>query len=122
MQTRSNDGFERQRAARDLLIKLEPWGAPFIVALIGEYIVEILEDISNAMTPKLERTLGAYIVENEAFWTTTKRRVVSYWNAYYRSNGASELRRAYRRDEYIGFKLIGRLESAALQSGQIASE
>lgn len=112
LQTRSNDGFERQRAARDLLMELEPWGAPFIVSLIGEYIVEILEDISNAMTPEIERTLGAFIVKNEAFWATTKRRVASYWNAYYRSSSASDLRRAYRRDEYVGFKLIKRMDAA----------
>lgn len=29
LQTRSNDGYERQRAARGLLINLQPWGAPF---------------------------------------------------------------------------------------------
>lgn len=92
LQTRSNDGFERQRAARDLMIDLEPWGAPFIVTLIGEDIVEILDDVFDAMTPDLERTLGAFIAENKAYWATTKRRVASYWNAYYRSSWASELR------------------------------
>ncbi len=122
LQTRSNDGFERQRAARDLMVDLEPWGAPFIAALIGEYIVEILEDISNALTPDLERTLGEFIVENQAFWATTKRRVASYWNAYYRSSWASELRRAYRRDEYVGFKLTDRLEAAASSNARTASE
>jgi hypothetical protein len=122
LQTRSNDGFERQRAARDLLVNLEPWGAPFIVGLIGEYVVEILEDIFDALTPDVERTLGAFIVENDAFWATTERRVTSYWNAYYRSSWASELRRAYRRDEYVGFKLTARLEAAASGSAQTASE
>lgn len=113
LQTRSNNGFERQRAARDLMMDLEPWGAPFIVALIGEYLVEILEDISNAMTPDLERTLGAFIIENDAFWATTKRRVTSYWNVYYRSRWSSEPGQAYRRDEYVGFELVDRLGSAA---------
>ena len=50
LQTRSNDGFERQLAARDLLPEIRPWAAPFIVALIGEYIVEILDDIAAALT------------------------------------------------------------------------
>lgn len=116
LQTRSGDGFERQRAARDLLRDTETWVAPFIVTLIGEYIVEILDDVSNALTPELERTLGRFIVENEAFWVTIKRRVTSYWNAYYRSSWASELRRAYRRNEYVGFKLTERLEAAAFGS------
>jgi len=121
LQTRSNDGFERQRAARDLLLDLEPWGAPFIIALIGEYVVEILEDLFNALTPDLERTLGAFIVENGAYWATTKRRVTSYWNEYYRSSRPGELRRAYRRNEYVGFKLTDRLDLAAFGSATTAS-
>ena len=122
LQTRSNDGFERQRAARDLLRSAESWSAPFIVALIGEYIVEILEDVSDALTPELEQTLGAFILDNEPFWVTTKRRITSYWNAYYRSSWASELRRAYRRNEYVGFRLADRLEAAAFGSTRTASE
>lgn len=113
LQTRSNDGFERQRAALDLLADLRPWAAPFIVALIGEYIIEILDDISAALTPENVHTLAVTIAENGAYWDTTKRRVASYWNEYYRSNRSSETRRAYRRDEYIGFKIIDQIEMAA---------
>ncbi|MEY4270152.1 MAG: hypothetical protein RLZZ58_1368 [Pseudomonadota bacterium] len=113
LQTRSNDGFARQRAALDLLADLRPWAAPFIVALIGEYIIEILDDISAALTPENVHTLAVFIVENAAYWDTTKRRVASYWNVYYRSKRSSETRRAYRRDEYIGFKIIDLLEMAA---------
>jgi len=116
LQTRSNDGFERQRAARDLLRDVEPWAAPFIVALIGEYIVEILEDISDALTPELEQTLAAFIADNKALWTTTKRRIASYWNVYYRRG--RDLRPAYRRDEYVGFQLSDRLDAAAFGSAQ----
>lgn len=113
LQTRSNDGFQRQIAARDLFEDMRPWAAPFVVALIGEYIVEILDDICSAMTPNVERTLGAFIVHNDSYWTTTKRRVTSYWNAYYRSGLSSDCRRAYRSEEYVGFKLIDCLEAAA---------
>lgn len=120
LQTRSNDGFERQRAGRDLLADLRPWGAPFIVALIGEYIAEILDDIAAALSPELARTLGAFIVSNQAYWNTTKRRVTSYWNIYYRARWLKEFGRAERRDEFIGFRLIQQLEAAALQSALTA--
>lgn len=113
LQTRSNDGFERQRAARDLLVSFQPWAAPFIVALIGEYIVEILDDIAATITPEDTRTLAAFIVQNEGYWTTTKRRVTSYWEVYYRWSRGGETRRPYSRDEYVGFKLLDRLEAAA---------
>ena len=32
----SNDGFQRQRAVQQLLREVQPWSAPFIMALIGE--------------------------------------------------------------------------------------
>lgn len=122
LQTRSNDGFERQRAAADLLADLRPWGTPFIVALIGEYIVEILDDIAAAMTPELARTLGAFIVGNEAYWNTTKQRVVSYWNVYYRARWLNDYGRAERRDEFVGFRLVQQLEAAAFQSAPNADQ
>lgn len=120
LQTRSNDGFERQRAAADLLAGLQPWGAPFIVALIGEYVVEILDDIAAALTPELARTLGTFIVCNEVYWNTTKQRVASYWNAYYRARWLNEYGRAERREEFVGFRLIQQLEAAAFQSAPTA--
>lgn len=113
LQTRSADGFERQRAARDLMMDLQPWGAPFVVALIGEYIVEILDDIAAALTPDGARTLGNFIADNKAYWQTTRQRVASYWNIYYRVNASSEQHRPYRRNQYVGFKLVERIESAA---------
>jgi hypothetical protein len=122
LQTRSNDGFERQRAARDLLADLRPWGAPFIVALIGEYVVEILDDIAAALTPEHARTLGAFIVCNEAYWNTTKRRVTSYWNVYYRARWLNDYGRAERRDEFVGFRLIQQLEAAAFRSAPAADD
>jgi hypothetical protein len=122
LQTRSNDGFERQRAARDLLAALQPWQAPFIVGLIGEYIVEILDDIAAALTTDNTRILSDFIGRNPAYWNTTKRRVASYWNAYYRSSSSSSnppawavkvARPRFRRSDYVGFSLIKHLDVAA---------
>jgi hypothetical protein len=115
LQTRSNDGFERQRAARDLLADLSPWAAPFILALIGGYVIEILDDIAAALTPGSLSTLGAFIIHNDPYWNTTKRRVVSYWNVYYRARWLSDQGRAELRDDYVGFRLIKQLEAAALR-------
>ena len=116
LQTRSNDGFERQRALRELAGTLDPWAAPFIVALVGEYVVEILDDVSTAMKPELELTIGSFIFHNRAFWNTIKRRVTSYWNVYYRARWLANRNQAERRDEYVGFRLVQRLESAAGRS------
>src|SRR5258708_29026596 len=39
--TRSTDGYLRQRALRTIIDLEEPWVAPFVVLLVGEYVVEI---------------------------------------------------------------------------------
>jgi hypothetical protein len=112
LQTRSCDGFERQGAARDLLDRLEPWSAPYIVALIGEYIVEILDDIFARLTPENAQMLAGFIGENPAYWSKTKRRVTSYWDAYYRYGRGGQ-----RRDSYVGFRLVDRLDAIISERG-----
>ncbi len=103
LQSRSNDGFQRQRAARDLLADLRPWTAPFIVALIGEYIAEILIDIDATLTPESVGVLADFLSANPAFWETIKRRVQSYFSVYHQH--------AYNRSDYAGFQLINKLEA-----------
>lgn len=113
LQTRSGDGYERQRAARDLLSNMQPWAAPFIVALIGEYIVEILEDIHDGLTRDNIDVLAAFANHNRAYWNVTKSRVASYWNEYYRARWIADQGRAELRHEYVGFRLIEWIEQAA---------
>lgn len=110
LQTRSNDGFERQRAVRDLLTELELWAAPFVLTLIGEYVVEIIEDIASSLNPRSERMLCHIIADNQELWGVIKQRVASYWNVYYRARWREG--RAERRDEYVGFRLVQQLDAA----------
>lgn len=107
LQTRSNDGFERQRAARDVLGNIQIWSIPFIVALMGEYVHEILLDIEAAMAPALLDGLVGFVTENHAYWETTKRRVMSYWSAHHRH--------VYPRSDYVGFRLIEYIEAEVLR-------
>ena len=97
LRSRSSDGFERQRAVRDLLRDIQPWAAPFIVALIGEYLVEILDDIAGVFGESVPEPIIEFLRENPAYWFLTKQRVSSYWNVYYR--------RSTRKKDYVGFKL-----------------
>jgi hypothetical protein len=107
LRSRSNDGFERQRAVRDLLPDVQPWSAPFIVALIGEYLVEILDDIAGAFGESVPGPIVDFLRENPAYWFLTKQRVSSYWNVYYR--------RSTRRADYVGFKLTKKIDRAIAQ-------
>ena len=103
-QARSNDGFQRQRAVRHLLVDVQPWSAPFILALVGEYVIEILNDIHDALMPRVPAALADFICANPAYWELTQQRVASYWNVYYRAD--------FRRSDYVGFKLLNTLAEA----------
>ncbi|WP_156374161.1 hypothetical protein [Cellulomonas sp. Leaf334] len=70
--TRSHDGWVRQRALRRLLSApvVAPWMTPFVVQLVGEYVVQIVDDIAEAL-PDVgvpgsvhQAAFGRYLVEN----------------------------------------------------------
>lgn len=109
LEARSNDGFQRQRAVRHLLVDVQPWSAPFIVALVGEYVIEILSDIHDALTPNASAALADFICANPGYWQVTQQRVVSYWNVYYKAE--------FRRSDYVGFKLLNTLTEAVRSPG-----
>jgi len=96
--TRHADGFVRQRSAMSLLSSVHAWSAPFVFALIGEYVVEIIEAIESAVTPRAAELLREVATTNVSFAALTRRRVISYWDCYYR--------RRYRFIDYPGFRLL----------------
>jgi hypothetical protein len=100
---------------------VQPWSAPYLVALIGEYVVEILEEIDAALTVDAEKVLAAFLLANPTYWETTKRRVTSYWDVYYRLSPEAERRRRRTPDDYIGFKLVDRLDHAVYRNVQAAA-
>ncbi len=72
LEARSNDGFHRQRAARQLLEDVQPWSAPFIMALIGEYVIEIPASISSFATVFLlapvSRVMARMLIPSQRRW------------------------------------------------------
>jgi hypothetical protein len=84
--SRHHDGFVRQRHLRGILGSREDWVAPFVVRLIGEYVLPIVQDIQAALAadPVERARLRRFANENPAFVDLTRQRAVSYWNAYYR--------------------------------------
>lgn len=47
--TRSDDGWIRQAAVRELLGQRREWLVPYLVQLLGEYVIEICSDIANVV-------------------------------------------------------------------------
>lgn len=82
--TRHHDGRVRQRHLERILSVREPWVVPFVVQLMGEYVIQILETV-EAHPPTLDPALyGRFIRDNQAYFQTTEARMISYWDCYYR--------------------------------------
>nr|WP_202455404.1 hypothetical protein [Streptomyces sp. SID8367] len=110
--SRHCDGMVRQRHLEKVVGYTDPWVVPFVVQLVGEYVLEILvvicDELRDLATPGTRGHLayGQFIVDNTAFFARTQRRVVSYWSCYYRGTYAS-----FR--GYPGCTLLDLLRSAA---------
>ncbi|WP_155913837.1 hypothetical protein [Asticcacaulis sp. AC466] len=101
--TRSANGFERQAALQDVLTIHTPWAIPFVIALIGDYVVQIIDDINTAM-PHIDPVLIARLIaENPDFYEVTRARVMSYWDCYYRD--------AFDKADYPGFQVLAKLDA-----------
>jgi len=95
--TRHHSGFIREKHLIKIIGCDQDWVPPFVVQLVGEYVIEILSVIQKEsvnLNPRLYRT---FLVDNPAFFALTKQRVVSYWNCYHAWR---------RRDDYFGFQIL----------------
>jgi len=82
--TRHHNGHIREACLRQLGVMDPPWVIPFFVQLLGEYVVEIAEVVAEATSSADPAELAAFVAGNPGFMATTRRRVLSYWDCYYR--------------------------------------
>jgi len=83
--TRHHDGFLRQKCVTQLLERGDEFAVPYIVQLLGEYVVEIARVINDAL-PNIDLApYQRFLAENSGYLATTQRRVISYWSCYYRA-------------------------------------
>jgi hypothetical protein len=91
--SRHHDGFVRQRWLGALLDADEPWVAPFIIQLLGEYVIEICGDIERFARTSLSamhQHLSVFLTGNRCFAALTRQRAISYWSCYYRDQHPSQ--------------------------------
>lgn len=110
--TRHHNGYVRQRHAERVISVDTDWGVPFIITLVGEYVIEIV-DVIRAGLAELDSSgtwqrqrYGRFTAENPDFMTLTHQRAISYWSCYYRW-------RFPEFDHYPGAQVIASLRSAA---------
>jgi hypothetical protein len=88
--TRAHDGHVRELAVRSLLSHpTKLWHPPYVIQLLGEYVVEICEVISDyvmrvlPLDPVAANAYQSFWVANPQFITLTRSRAASYWAAYH---------------------------------------
>ena len=86
--TRHHDGHTRQRHLRSILSLSETWVPPFVIRLIGEYVIEILADIRAGLsdleahgTPRRAQ-YATFVAATPNFMALMSARVISYWHSY----------------------------------------
>jgi hypothetical protein len=95
--TRHHSGLIREENLKRILDSRHEWIPPFVVQLVGEYVIEIVDLIRHNMD-RLDASLyRAFLAQNPAFYQTTKDRVVSYWNCYHRDQ---------QKADYAGFQVL----------------
>lgn len=99
--TRHHDGYVRQKHLAAIVAINEDWVPPFVIQLVGEYVIEILLDIEASIQNFDTNRYADFLRRNMDFLDLTGQRVISYWNCYFRSQ---------RRDDYVGFRLLGYLK------------
>jgi hypothetical protein len=95
--TRHSDGFVRQKYLKDIVGLAHEWVPPFVVQLVGEYVIEIIAEIEQNLSQLDRQCYGDFLTANREFLNLTARRVQSYWDVYYRN---------IRKEEYPGFRVL----------------
>lgn len=81
--TRHHDGHVREAAVRVALQEPQPWVVPWVMQLLGEYVIEIVEVVEAHQERLLREDARAFVRANPAFVALTQQRATSYRNAYH---------------------------------------
>jgi len=103
--SRHDDGFVRERAVERLLGERGEWVVPFLMRLVGEYVIEIIDRIDGRFDQLDHQAWRAFMIANPKLVATTDAQVMSYWNAYHRH---------FPRAEYRGFRVMEKLRGLTL--------
>ncbi|MCP4087195.1 MAG: hypothetical protein GY745_19440 [Actinomycetia bacterium] len=113
--SRSHDGYVRQRHLKRLVEAEEHWVVPYVVAALGDYVVEVVEDVEIALRRHGEggswhrRAYHHFAANNYDFIELVRQRATSYHHCYYT---ASYSRDGVIRPVYPAFVALDRLTEA----------
>lgn len=95
--TRHHSGFVRGENLAKILDFHHEWLPPFVVQLVGEYVIEIIRSIRSGIHRLDHEAYRQFLIGNPLFYRKTKARVVSYWNCYHQEE---------HREDYAAFQVL----------------
>jgi len=101
--SRHHDGFVRQKCISKIITSKHSWTIPFIIQVISEYVIEILDEVNDKITSLDEINFKNFLLSNKEFYKIAKDRVASYWNCYYRMQYP-------KKEDFVGFKILRHLD------------
>ena len=101
--TRHHNGHVREKCLRKIIDSDNYLATPFIVQLLGEYVIEILTVIKDNLSSTQIDNIIKLKTDNPKFFETTEKRVQSYWNCYYKWTTS--------KTDYVGFQLLKTIKS-----------
>jgi hypothetical protein len=66
--TRHHDGFVREQHLRKILGSMDAWIPPFVVQLVGEYVVEMIGEVREGLDRLNPDPYGSFLRQNPAFY------------------------------------------------------
>lgn len=97
--TRHHNGHIREIAILTLMNEFPTESIPFVVQLLGEYVVEIHQRISQEITLAQRKLIIEFLNKNPKYTQTICSKVASYWDCYYKWT--------YQRlEDYPAFEII----------------
>jgi hypothetical protein len=102
---RHHDGHVRQKRLNTLISMNYYFTVPYTFQLLGEYVVEIINDLDDFIDEANIHLFKRFISENPGYSTLTRNRMISYWNEYYRLGEKKDIR------NYVGKRIFERLEN-----------
>lgn len=107
--SRNPDGYTRQNSFSFLVNSDYLFTTPFILLILSEYIVEILEDFLTIADEKTYTKIIKFLEDNPNYKKLITSKIISYWNEYYRKPNhlGGKVYQNFR--EYPGYRILKRI-------------
>tara|TARA_B110001454_G_scaffold106457_1_gene100166 strand:+ start:633 stop:1196 length:564 start_codon:yes stop_codon:yes gene_type:complete len=83
--SRHHNGHVREKCLRKLIEIPSAYSAPFVLQLLGEYVVEIGMIMLQSVQSQRPEVYRDFLKANPEFLKLLRSRIASYWNEYYRN-------------------------------------